>query len=198
MIGTHGALMSYFADHRDRVYRPATARLGRKLRIAHAWSLSFDASWQPMIGLLDGHVVHLFDAEAMRDAGLLVRGMVERGVDMIDTTPSMLAQLSAAGLLDHELAVLALGGEAIETALWDRLRSLSDTAVYNCYGPTETTVEAVVAAVRTTRRPPLVRRTRAWSDTCLIHAYGRCPMVPSASCISRVPSWPAVTRESLR
>lgn len=97
MIGTHGALMSYFADHRDRVYRPATARLGRKLRIAHAWSLSFDASWQPMIGLLDGHVVHLFDAEAMRDAGLLVRGMVERGVDMIDTTPSMLAQLSAAG-----------------------------------------------------------------------------------------------------
>lgn len=148
MIGTHGALMSYFADHRDRVYRPATARLGRKLRIAHAWSLSFDASWQPMIGLLDGHVVHLFDAEAMRDAGLLVRGMVERGVDMIDTTPSMLAQLSAAGLLDHELAVLALGGEAIETALWDRLRSLSDTAVYNCYGPTETTVEAVVAAVK--------------------------------------------------
>lgn len=148
VIGTHGALMSYFADHRDRVYRPATARLGRKLRIAHAWSLSFDASWQPMIGLLDGHVVHLFDAEAMRDAGLLVRGMVERGVDMIDTTPSMLAQLSAAGLLDHELAVLALGGEAIETALWDRLRSLSDTAVYNCYGPTETTVEAVVAAVK--------------------------------------------------
>lgn len=148
VVGTHAALMSYFADHRDRVYRPATARLGRKLRIAHAWSLSFDASWQPMIGLLDGHAVHLFDAEAMRDASLLVRGMAERGVDMIDTTPSMLAQLSAAGLLDHELAVLALGGEAIETALWDRLRSLSDTAVYNCYGPTETTVEAVVAAVK--------------------------------------------------
>ncbi|TDZ89573.1 non-ribosomal peptide synthetase [Mycobacteroides salmoniphilum] len=148
VIGTHGALMSYFADHRDRVYRPATARLGRKLRIAHAWSLSFDASWQPMIGLLDGHTVHLFDAEAMRDAHRLVQGMAEHGIDMIDTTPSMLAQLSAAGLLDRELPVLALGGEAIETALWNRLRSLSDTAVYNCYGPTETTVEAVVAQVK--------------------------------------------------
>ncbi|OAT67281.1 non-ribosomal peptide synthetase [Mycobacteroides immunogenum] len=148
VIGTHSALMSYFADHRERVYRPATERLGRKLRVAHAWSLSFDASWQPMIGLLDGHTVHLFDAEAMRDASRLVRGMAEHGVDMIDTTPSMLAQLSAVGLLDRELAVLALGGEAIETALWDRLRSLHGTAVYNCYGPTETTVEAVVAAVK--------------------------------------------------
>ncbi|MUM18705.1 amino acid adenylation domain-containing protein [Mycobacterium sp. CBMA271] len=148
VIGTNGALMSYFADHRDRVYRPATARLGRKLRIAHAWSLSFDASWQPMIGLLDGHTVHLFDAEAMRDARRLVHGMAEHGIDMIDTTPSMLAQLSSAGLLDRELAVLALGGEAIETALWDRLRSLTGTAVYNCYGPTETTVEAVVATVK--------------------------------------------------
>lgn len=155
VIGTHGALMNYFADHRDRVYRPATARLGRTLRIAHAWSLSFDASWQPMIGLLDGHTVHLFDAEAMRDATRLVRGMAEHGIDMIDTTPSMLAQLSAAGLLDRELAVLALGGEAIETALWDRLRSLGGTAVHNCYGPTETTVEAVVASVKDYATPTI-------------------------------------------
>ncbi|MEC4839721.1 non-ribosomal peptide synthetase [Mycobacteroides chelonae] len=155
VIGTHGALMNYAADHRDRVYRPATARLGRKLRIAHAWSLSFDASWQPLIGLLDGHSVHLFDAEAMRDAHRLVQGMVEHGIDMIDTTPSMLAQLSAAGLLDRELPVLALGGEAIEAALWDRLSALTETAVYNCYGPTETTVEAVVAGVKDYPEPTI-------------------------------------------
>ncbi len=155
VIGTHGALMNYAADHRDRVYRPATARLGRKLRIAHAWSLSFDASWQPMIGLLDGHTVHLFDAEAMRDAHRLVQGMAERDIDMIDTTPSMLAQLSAAGLLDRDLPVLALGGEAIEAALWKRLSALTETAVYNCYGPTETTVEAVVAAVKDYSTPTI-------------------------------------------
>lgn len=148
VIGTHASLMSYFADHRARVYEPATARLGRPLRIAHAWSLSFDASWQPMIGLLDGHTVHLFSAEEMRDAHRLVQGMAEWDIDMIDTTPSMLAQLSAAGLLDRELAVLALGGEAIDTALWARLSSQSGIAIYNCYGPTETTVEAVVAAIK--------------------------------------------------
>ncbi|MEU7765384.1 amino acid adenylation domain-containing protein [Nocardia sp. NPDC049190] len=147
VVNTHAALVSYFADHRERVYRPAMARLGRPLRIAHAWSLSFDASWQPMVGLLDGHAIHLFDDAAMRDAQRLVDGMRGHGIDMIDTTPSMFRQLVAAGLLDRPPAVLALGGEAIDTQLWDRLRALPDVAVHNCYGPTETTVEAVVADV---------------------------------------------------
>jgi len=34
---TNAAVAAYFADHRARCYRPATARLGRPLRIAHAW-----------------------------------------------------------------------------------------------------------------------------------------------------------------
>ncbi|WP_421845085.1 amino acid adenylation domain-containing protein [Mycobacterium sp.] len=155
VIGTNSALLSYFADHRERVYRPATTRLGRPLRIAHAWSMSFDASWQPMVGLLDGHMVHLFNAEEMRDADLLVNGMAGHQVDMIDTTPSMFAQLSAAGLLDESLSVLALGGEAIDTVLWQQLRELSPMQVYNCYGPTEATVEAVVASVHEYQTPTI-------------------------------------------
>ncbi|MFX0580638.1 amino acid adenylation domain-containing protein [Nocardia nepalensis] len=152
VIGTHAALTSYFADHRERVYRPAVARLGRPLRIAHAWSLSFDASWQPMIGLFDGHAVHLFDETEMRDAQGLVEGIVRHEIDMIDTSPSMFTQLAAAGLVDGErLTVLALGGEAIGAPMWERLRALPGTAVYNCYGPTETTVEALVATVNTGR-----------------------------------------------
>jgi mycobactin peptide synthetase MbtF len=147
VIGTNAALLGYFADHRTRVYAPDRARLGRPLRIAHAWSLSFDASWQPMVGLLDGHCLHLADSEEMQDAQRLVEAMAGFGVDMIDTTPSMLAQLRSAGLFDHAPAVLALGGEAINSALWQDLRALPDTEVFNCYGPTEMTVEAVVAAV---------------------------------------------------
>ena len=148
VVGTHQALTSYFADHRDRVYRPALARLGRPLRIAHAWSLSFDASWQPLIGLFAGHEVHLFDETEMRDARGIVDGVARHRIDMIDTSPSMFTQLAAAGLVDGDhLTVLALGGEAIGAAMWERLRALPATAVYNCYGPTETTVEAVVATV---------------------------------------------------
>ncbi|MGQ4618131.1 amino acid adenylation domain-containing protein [Nocardia sp. R7R-8] len=159
VIGTHAALAAYFADHRERVYRPALARLGRPLRIAHAWSLSFDASWQPMVGLLGGQSIHLFDAEEMRDARRLVEGIARHGIDMIDTTPSMFAQLAAAGLVDGhgtDLAVLALGGEAIGVPLWKQLCALPDTAVHNCYGPTETTVEAVVAAVADPAATPVI------------------------------------------
>ncbi len=159
VIGTNAAILGYFADHRDRVYRAAAARLGRPLRIAHAWSLSFDASWQPMVGLLDGNALHLFDAEEMRDADRLVTGMATYRIDMIDTTPSMLVQLRAAGLFDHDLSVLALGGEAIDGVLWRELRALTaapvPVAVYNCYGPTEMTVEAVVAAVNDYRTPTI-------------------------------------------
>lgn len=148
VIGTNAAVLSYFVDHRERVYRAAAARLGRPMRIAHAWSLSFDASWQPLVGLLDGHGIHLFDAEEMRDADRLLEGLATHRIDMIDTTPSMFVQLRAAGLLDHDLSVLALGGEAIDSVLWEHLRALSPTTVFNCYGPTEMTVEAVVAQVK--------------------------------------------------
>ncbi|WP_063127866.1 non-ribosomal peptide synthetase [Nocardia fusca] len=159
VMGTHGALASYFGDHRARVYRPAVQRLGRPLRIAHAWSFGFDASWQPLIGLLDGHSIHVFDADEMRDAHRLVEGISRHGLDMIDTTPSMFAQLAAAGLVDRgrsDLTVLALGGEAIGPALWKQLCALATTAVHNCYGPTETTVEAVVAAVTDAESVPVI------------------------------------------
>ncbi|NMO04153.1 amino acid adenylation domain-containing protein [Gordonia sp. TBRC 11910] len=156
VVNHDAALASYFADHRARVYAPARARLGRPLTIAHAWSLSFDASWQPLVGLLDGHAVHLFDDEAVRDTQCLVEGIAAQQIDMIDTTPSMFRQLAHAGLVDGysghadergPLSVLALGGEAIDVDLWDQLRGLHDVAVHNCYGPTEATVEAVVADV---------------------------------------------------
>ncbi|MDA3638390.1 non-ribosomal peptide synthetase [Mycobacterium xenopi] len=174
VIGTHRALLSYFADHRERVYRRATETLGRPLRIAHAWSLSFDASWQPLVGLLDGHAVHLFGAADMRDAARLVDGIDRWRIDMIDTSPSMFGQLAAAGLLElraaecpgrPRLAVLALGGEAIAADDWARLRALSGTAVHNCYGPTETTVESVVAEVADSPVPNIgtaVRGARAY------------------------------------
>ena len=54
------------------VLRPAAARLGRPLRIAHAWSFAFDAAWQPLVALLDGHAVHVVDEHTQTDAEALV------------------------------------------------------------------------------------------------------------------------------
>ncbi|MDG3009884.1 amino acid adenylation domain-containing protein [Rhodococcus sp. D2-41] len=160
VVATHRGIAALLADHRHRVYAPAAARLGRPLRVGHAWSMSFDASWQPLLALLDGHAVELFSTTEMTDADLLVRGIVERGVDMIETSPSMFGQLAEAGLVTDgpdgprcPLAVLGLGGEAVGTQAWSRLRALPGTAVFNFYGPTETTVDALVAAFADAPRP---------------------------------------------
>ncbi|GAS86141.1 non-ribosomal peptide synthetase [Mycolicibacterium brisbanense] len=151
VIGTHRALLAYGADHVRRVLRPAADRLGRPLRIAHAWSFTFDAAWQPLVALLDGHTVHIVGDEIQRDAEALVDTIGRYAIDMIDTTPSMFSQLRAAGLLSRvPLAVLALGGEAIDPAAWQGIRAeceRTSMAAYNCYGPTETTVEALVATI---------------------------------------------------
>ncbi len=156
VIGTHAAVGAYADDHLDHVLTPAAARLGRPLRIAHAWSFAFDAAWQPLVALLGGHAVHVVDEHTQTDAEALVAAIAEHGVDMIDTTPSMFAQLRAAGLLTRvPLAVLALGGEALGGGAWSFIRmQCRRTAMtaFNCYGPTETTVEAVVAAIDRTRR----------------------------------------------
>ena len=163
VIGTHAAVGAYADDHIESVLRPAAARLGRPLRIAHAWSFAFDAAWQPLVALLDGHVVHVVDEHTQTDAEALVAAIDEHGVDMIDTTPSMFAQLRSAGLLTRvPLAVLALGGEALGGAAWSFIRTeCTRTAMtaFNCYGPTETTVEAVVAPIDTYDEPSIGRPT---------------------------------------
>ena len=151
VIGTHSALLSYAADHARNMLRPAAKRVGRRLRVAHAWSFTFDAAWQPLAALLEGHGVHIVGDDVQRDAEALVDVIGRYGIDLIDTTPSMFTQLRAAGLLSRvPLAVLALGGEAIDTAAWQAIRAECERtgmAAYNCYGPTETTVEAIVAAI---------------------------------------------------
>lgn len=157
VIGTHQALLAYAADHARHVLRPAAERLGRPLRVAHAWSFTFDAAWQPLVALLDGHSVHIIGDDVQRDAEAVVETIGRYAIDMIDTTPSMFTQLRSAGLLTTvPLAVLALGGEAIDTAAWQAIQAECERtwmSAYNCYGPTETTVEAVVAAIADHARP---------------------------------------------
>jgi mycobactin peptide synthetase MbtF len=164
VIGTHRALCAYADDHAERVLRPAAARIGRPLRVAHAWSFTFDAAWQPLAALLDGHSVHIIDDDRQRDAEALVDAIDRFGLDMIDTTPSMFAQLHTAGLLHRvPMAVLALGGEALGITAWQAIQTecaRTGMTAFNCYGPTETTVEAVVAAIDEHARPAIGRPTR--------------------------------------
>ncbi|OKH81380.1 peptide synthetase [Mycobacterium sp. ST-F2] len=165
VVGTHAAVLAYAADHAARVLRPAVAKAGRPLRVAHAWSFTFDAAWQPLAALLDGDALHIVSDEVQRDAEALVATISQYGLDLIDTTPSMFTQLQAEGLLTTvPLTALALGGEAVDANAWAAIRGECDRtgmSAYNCYGPTETTVEAVVAAFTQHDAPSIGHPTTA-------------------------------------
>jgi amino acid adenylation domain-containing protein/non-ribosomal peptide synthase protein (TIGR01720 family) len=159
VVVTHDNLANLFHSHRGTLYRPAVAATGRdRLRVGHAWSFSFDASWQPQLWLLDGHELHVLDEETQRDPELLAAAA--RELDFLEVTPSYFAQMAALGLVRDghcPLAVVGVGGEAVPEPLWTTLRELPGTEAYNLYGPTECTVDALVARVRDTARPVVGR-----------------------------------------
>ncbi|MEO3977979.1 amino acid adenylation domain-containing protein [Streptomyces sp. CAU 1734] len=169
VVVTHESVGHLFHSHRETLYGPARAAAGReRLTAGHAWSFSFDASWQPQLWLLDGHCVHVVSEETRRDPELLAAEVVTHGFDFLEVTPSFFAQMAGAGLVRDghcPLTVVGVGGEAVPLALWELLGSLRGTEAFNLYGPTESTVDALVARVRDSERPLVgrpVAGTRAY------------------------------------
>ncbi|MDJ0392578.1 amino acid adenylation domain-containing protein [Rhodococcus sp. G-MC3] len=144
-----GGLAHLAARHRRTLYADATRRVGgRRLRVAHTTSFAFDASLDPLLWILDGHRIHLYDSEVQRDADLQVELFSADGIDVVDTTPSMASFLVDAGLVrtgsvsTGSVSTIVVGGEALPPALAGQL-SASKAVVHNMYGPTEATVDAI-------------------------------------------------------
>ncbi|MFD5246239.1 non-ribosomal peptide synthase/polyketide synthase [Amycolatopsis sp. NPDC058340] len=169
VVVPHRGVVNLFHSHRATLHRPAVEATGKPhLRVGHAWSFSFDASWQPQLWLLDGHAVHIVDEETRRDPELLAAMIEREDFDFIEVTPSFFAQMADAGLLDGDrcpLAVIGVGGEAVPESLWRRLATLDGTEAFNLYGPTESTVDALVARIGDSDKPLVgrpVANTRAY------------------------------------
>ena len=148
---SHASLVNLLYSHREKVFGPAATSVGREvLRVAHTAGMAFDASWDPILWMVDGHELHMIDDDTRRDPEALLDYVATRRIDAMETTPSYVAQLVALGLLDsagHRPAVLALGGEAVGAALWNELGSVPGLLAFNFYGPTESTVDSVIARV---------------------------------------------------
>ncbi|RSM89583.1 non-ribosomal peptide synthetase [Kibdelosporangium aridum] len=183
VVVPHRGLANLFASHRRDLYEPTVAATGRThLRVGHAWSFSFDASWQPQLWLLDGHAVHIMDEQTRRDPELLTAAIRTHELDFIEVTPTVLTQLVDAGLFDGDrcpLALIGFGGEAVSEGLWTRIRQLPGTEGVNLYGPTEGTVDALVAKVSDTDRP-LVGRPVANAQAYVLDA-GLQPVPPGVT-----------------
>ncbi len=153
----HLPLLNLYTSHRDTIFRPAEARLGRKLRVAHTAGLSFDASWDPILWLIGGHELHLVDNLTRRDPEALSAYLSGTGIDSIETTPSFAKVLVAGGLFDQDRhpSVVALGGEAVDAPLWNDLAGRDGVVAYNFYGPTETTVDSLTAVMEPGTEPTL-------------------------------------------
>jgi amino acid adenylation domain-containing protein/non-ribosomal peptide synthase protein (TIGR01720 family) len=147
VVTAHRGLTNMHLNHRDAIFAPAIAKAGeRRLRIAHTVSFSFDMSWEELLWLIEGHEVHICDEELRRDAGALVSYCHDHRVDVINVTPTYAGVLFDLGLLDghgHPPVLVLLGGEAVSTAVWNRLRDSDTSYGYNLYGPTEYTINTL-------------------------------------------------------
>ncbi|MBJ7222349.1 MULTISPECIES: non-ribosomal peptide synthetase [unclassified Brenneria] len=153
VMNTHGALLNLLNVHRAGAFAAAAKRLSdrgetRRLHTGHSAAWVFDASWDPLLGMLDGQIMDLFDDDTRRDALALVTAIQRQRTDIIEVTPLMLTQMLAAGLFAsgrHQPLMILLGGEAVSPALWQQLRQHPQVAARNYYGPTECTVDSVIA-----------------------------------------------------
>ncbi|MGC0363537.1 amino acid adenylation domain-containing protein [Rhodococcus sp. 27YEA15] len=174
----HRGLVTLFASHRRDIYRPTQQRAGRdRLAVGHAWSFAFDASWQPQLWLLDGHTVCIVDETTRRDPAKLVAQARAQAWDFVELTPSHLAQVIEAGLLDGHTAPVSLGfgGEAVDPGLWSALRSRAGVTGYNLYGPSESTVDALIGRTDTHPEPVAGRPV---TNTAVYILDGRLRPVP--------------------
>jgi len=144
VLTRHCSVVHFWAGLRERVYDEQTAA---QLRATLNAPLVFDASVKQLVLLLGGHALWIMSEELRRDGPALLAELWRARLEVLDCTPSLLGALIAAGLLEngHAPPLILLGGEPIDDALWQQLRSQHDITFYNHYGPTECTVNATIA-----------------------------------------------------
>ena len=157
-VGYRG-LTNMYANHVEKIFDRVVAHQGgRRMRIAHTTSFSFDASWEQLFWMLNGHAVYVIDEEMRREPSRLLAYYDEHRIDGFDVTPSYGQVLVDEGLLERDrpsgrstsaddagVVFVSLGGEAVPERLWTQLRDAPGVEAYNLYGPTEYTINALGA-----------------------------------------------------
>ncbi|WP_405774633.1 non-ribosomal peptide synthase/polyketide synthase [Streptomyces sp. NBC_00859] len=172
--GSTGRPKGVVVPHRGLANLAAFQRTGvvtrsePRMRVALTYALSFDASWELLLWMVAGHELHVVPDDVRRDTTALARYADDRRIDLMAVTPVQAEQLLDEGLLEasaHRLRALLLGGDAVGTALWERLHAATGTRGLNFYGPTEATVHVLYHDTDQGGRPLIGRplpNTRAY------------------------------------
>jgi amino acid adenylation domain-containing protein len=161
VVVSHHSLNNLFHTHHEAVLPPlVTTVKGRRLRLAHTTSFSFDASWDQLLWMFAGHELHVLDEVTRTDPDRLVAYVARQHIDSVDATPSYVQLLVSKGLLDSgrwRPTVVVIGAEPVSDQLWDQLRAVDGVEGLNLYGPTECTVDTLMARVGDTPGPAIGR-----------------------------------------
>ncbi|MFE7619210.1 amino acid adenylation domain-containing protein, partial [Streptomyces sp. NPDC057496] len=166
VVVDHRALAGLLDAHRRVTFSRIRPLGGGPARAAHVSSFSFDASWDPLLALVAGHELHMIDEDLRFDPPGVVAYFRDHRIDYVDLTPTYFRGLLGAGLLEepgHCPSLIALGGEAMDGELWERLRAAAPrVTAMNTYGPTETAVDAVVTELGDLPRGTIGRPVPRW------------------------------------
>ena len=148
---------------------------GGPLRASLNAPLSFDASVQQLLLLLEGHTLVMTPEEVRADGEAMAEHLRRREIDVLDCTPSQLALLVAAGLLEEgrrKPGVFLVGGEALDAGMWRTLALARESKFFNVYGPTECTVDVTSALVTAEVERPRIGRPLANTQLYVLDRSG--------------------------
>lgn len=122
-------------------------------------SLSFDASVQQLLHLLNGGTLHIISEDIRREPAQLLGYLRYHAIRCIDITPSLvdlLVQEAGQAPLSTQPLSILVGGEAISAELWNTLANLENSVCFNVYGPTECTVDTTCVRITSDDRFPIL------------------------------------------
>jgi len=129
------------------------------LRVSMNAPLVFDASVKQIMQLLQGRTICIIPEEVRPDTVALLSYLKEHKVEALDCTPSQLRWLQAEGLdQQSDMKLVLIGGEAVDSTLWQELCKSRRPTFYNVYGPTECCVDVTTAELKDGLVTPTIGR----------------------------------------
>ncbi|MBD2816501.1 amino acid adenylation domain-containing protein, partial [Xenorhabdus sp. Flor] len=166
----HSSLLNLHAVLTKRVFTNSPA----PYRVSLNASISFDASLQNLLSLLNGYTLAIVPQEVRADGAALLQFLIKADLDVLDCTPMQLEMLLAAGICQHKKAlVLLVGGEAISTQTWQTVIGIPQLTAYNVYGPTECTVDVALAHIGPEHPYPIIGRPLDNTRLYLLDNFGQ-------------------------